>query len=96
MGRPKEHDDNTRAALRAAAERLVESGGPAALTVRGVAREAGTTTRAVYSVFGSRDGLLVDAVLGDSSDNVCYPVDVERAFADAPVGFPASPTAASS
>ncbi len=35
---------------------------PAALTVRGVAREAGTTTRAVYSVFGSRDGLLVDAV----------------------------------
>ncbi len=62
MGRPKKHDDDTRAALRAAAERLVESGGPAALTVRGVAREAGTTTRAVYSVFGSKDGLLVDAV----------------------------------
>jgi AcrR family transcriptional regulator len=62
MGRPREHDDETRMALRAAAERLVEKGGPAALTVRGVAREAGTTTRAVYSVFGSRDGLLVDAV----------------------------------
>jgi AcrR family transcriptional regulator len=62
VGRPREHDDETRAALRAAAERLVERGGPGALTVRGVAREAGTTTRAVYSVFGSKDGLLVDAV----------------------------------
>jgi len=38
----------------------------------------------------------VDAVLGDSSDNVCYPVDVERAFADAPQGFEPAPTAASS
>jgi AcrR family transcriptional regulator len=62
VGRPREHDDETRAALRAAAERLVDKGGPAALTVRGVAREAGTTTRAVYSVFGSKDGLLVDAL----------------------------------
>jgi hypothetical protein len=33
----------------------------------------------------------VDAVLGSSSDNVCYPVDVEHAFADAPAGFPAAP-----
>lgn len=29
------------------------------LSVRGVAAEAGTTTRAVYSLFGSRDGLIV-------------------------------------
>ena len=35
----------------------------------------------------------VDAVLGDSSDNTCYPVDTERAFADAPSGFRMSPTA---
>jgi len=62
MGRPREHDDETRAVLRAAAERLVDKGGPTALSVRGVAREAGTTTRAVYSVFGSKDGLLVDAL----------------------------------
>jgi AcrR family transcriptional regulator len=62
MGRPREHDDETRAALREAAERLVTDGGPGALSVRGVAREAGTTTRAVYSLFGSKDGLLVDAL----------------------------------
>jgi AcrR family transcriptional regulator len=30
--------------------------------VRAVAEEAGTTTRAVYTLFGSGDGLLVDAL----------------------------------
>src|SRR5687768_9453403 len=59
MGRPREHDEETRAALLAAAERLVAEGGPAALSVRAVADAAGTTTRAVYSLFGSKDGLLV-------------------------------------
>lgn len=33
-------------------------GGPDALSVRAVAAEAGTTTRAVYSLFGSKDGLV--------------------------------------
>jgi AcrR family transcriptional regulator len=58
VGRPREHDERTRAALLAAAERLVDEGGPEALTVRAVADEVGTTTRAVYSLFGSKDGLL--------------------------------------
>ena len=58
VGRPKEHDEHTRAQLRAAAERLVADGGPDALSVRTVADEAGTTTRAVYSLFGSKDGLV--------------------------------------
>jgi AcrR family transcriptional regulator len=62
MGRPKEHNEDTRAALRAAAERLVTTGGPAAFSVRAVADEAGTTTRAVYSLFGSKESLLVDAL----------------------------------
>lgn len=62
MGRPREHDEETRAALRAAAERLIAEGGPAAVSVRALADEAGTTTRAVYSLFGSKDGLLVDAL----------------------------------
>lgn len=61
MGRPREHDEQTRSALSAAAERLVAAGGPDALSVRAVANEAGTTTRAVYSLFGSKDGL-VDAL----------------------------------
>jgi AcrR family transcriptional regulator len=58
MGRPMEHDEQTRLALRAAAERLVAEGGTDALTVRAVAELAGTTTRAVYSVFGSKEGLV--------------------------------------
>jgi AcrR family transcriptional regulator len=58
MGRPREHNEQTRAALRGAAERIVADGGPGALSVRAVADEARTTTRAVYSVFGSKDGLV--------------------------------------
>jgi AcrR family transcriptional regulator len=54
--------------LQAAAERLVARGGPGALTVRAVAREAGTTTRAVYSVFGSKEGLLADALAREAFD----------------------------
>ena len=49
-------------ALRRAAERLVAARGPAGFSVRAVAEEAGTTTRAVYTLFGSGDGLLVDAL----------------------------------
>lgn len=58
MGRPREHDEAVRIALLAAAERLVDTGGPDALSVRTVADEVGTTTRAVYSLFGSKAGLL--------------------------------------
>src|SRR5215467_13550598 len=58
MGRPKQHDDATRDALLAAAEHLVERGGTGALSVRAVADEVGTTTRAVYSTFGSKEGLV--------------------------------------
>jgi AcrR family transcriptional regulator len=58
MARPREHDERTAAALLAAAERAVERGGDEALSVRRVAEEVGTTTRAVYSLFGSKDGLI--------------------------------------
>jgi AcrR family transcriptional regulator len=66
MGRPREHDERTRTALLAAAEQIVAEGGPAALSVRAVADTAGTSTRAVYSLFGSKDGLLVEALAGDA------------------------------
>lgn len=58
MGRPREHDDRTAAALLGAAERLVQDGGPDAVSVRAVAKEVGTTTRAVYSLYGSKQGLM--------------------------------------
>jgi AcrR family transcriptional regulator len=62
MGRPREHDEQTANALLEAAEKVVQSGGIDALSVRRVAEEVGTSTRAVYSLFGSKDGLL--AALG--------------------------------
>ena len=62
MGRPKEHDARTALALLDAAERAIQAGGVDAVSVRGIAQTAGTTTRAVYSLFGSKDGLL--AALG--------------------------------
>ena len=66
MGRPREHDEATRARLLAAAEQIVADGGPSALSVRAVADAAGTTTRAVYTLFGSKDGLLVQALARDA------------------------------
>ena len=68
MGRPREHDEKTRAALLGAAEQIVADGGPAALSVRAVAEAAGTTTRAVYSLFGSKDGLLVESLARGAFD----------------------------
>lgn len=46
-------------ALLEAAEHLIAADGPAALSVRRVADTAGTSPRAVYSLFGSKDGLIV-------------------------------------
>jgi AcrR family transcriptional regulator len=62
VGRPKAHDARTAAALLDAAERLVQARGIDALSLRRVATAAGTTTRAVYSVYGNKAGLL--AALG--------------------------------
>jgi AcrR family transcriptional regulator len=58
MGRPREHDERTAAALLDAAEGIIESEGIDALTLREAARRADTTTRAVYSLFGSKEALL--------------------------------------
>lgn len=58
MGRPVEHDDRTRDRLLEAAARLLRDEGVAAVSVRRVAQEAETTTRAVYSLFGDKQGLL--------------------------------------
>ena len=57
MGRPKEHDEATRERLLDAAEHLSATQGWEALTVRGIAEEAGTSTRALYALFGSKEGL---------------------------------------
>jgi len=58
MGRRRIHDEATADALLDAAEAILEAEGLEALTVRRVADEVGTTTRAVYSSLGSKDALL--------------------------------------
>lgn len=58
MGRPREHDEQTRLELIGAAEELIQEQGPEALSVRAVADAIGVSTRAVYSTFGSKAGLL--------------------------------------
>jgi AcrR family transcriptional regulator len=58
MGRPRIHDEHTASALLAVAERLLQERGTAALSLREVADGAGTSTQAVYTLFGSKEGLL--------------------------------------
>jgi AcrR family transcriptional regulator len=92
MGRPKEHNDATRTALLLAAEQLVESQGPDAVSVRAVAEVVGTTTRAVYSVFGSKDALLealatrLFEMLGEAVDAVPLTEDPAADVIDASLG----------
>lgn len=71
-------------ALLDAAERIVAQSGPHALSVRSVALQVGTTTRAVYSVFGSKGGLLAGLAqrafefLRDELDALPETADAER------------------
>jgi AcrR family transcriptional regulator len=58
MGRPKEHGEETKARLLAAAGEILANEGPEARSVRRLAEAVGTTTRAVYSLFGGKDGLI--------------------------------------
>jgi AcrR family transcriptional regulator len=57
VGRPKLHDDALRERLLEHAAALVFDGGVDALNLRRLAAGAGTSTRAVYSLFGNKAGL---------------------------------------
>lgn len=59
MPRPKLYDDDLRARLIATAADHIAAGGPGGLSLRRVADEAGTSTNAVYAVFGGKDGLVM-------------------------------------
>ena len=58
MGRPRIHDESTRAALLEAAGRLLAEHGAGALNLRRLASDVGASTQAIYSLFGSKDGLV--------------------------------------
>ena len=86
MGRPKEHGEQTGEALLAAAERILESEGLDAVSIRRLADEVGTTTRAVYSIFGSKEGLLV-ALAANAFDILRAKVDAQRLTPDPAADF---------
>lgn len=58
MGRPKQYDADLEARLISAAADAVVRDGVEALSLRTVARCAGTSTNAIYTMFGGRDGLV--------------------------------------
>lgn len=58
MARPKEYDADLRARLVAGAAEAVAAGGVDAISLRALADSAKTSTNAIYTLFGSRAGLL--------------------------------------
>lgn len=75
-----EHRDQRRAALMAAGNELVLTGGPRAVTMTAVAARAGLSRTAVYEYFASTEDLLA-AVLGERM--TAWTADVEAALANA-------------
>ncbi|WP_405922319.1 WHG domain-containing protein [Streptomyces sp. NBC_00122] len=58
MGRPRTNDEVVKDRLVACATELLATGSRESVTVRAVAAAAGTSTTAVYSLFGGKDGLI--------------------------------------
>jgi AcrR family transcriptional regulator len=58
VARPRTHDENLRLRLLDEGARLLASEGPAALTTRGLAERAQTSSSAVYTLFGDKSGLV--------------------------------------
>src|SRR5690348_16252326 len=68
MGRRRKHGNAVRSALLDAAEHLLREGGVDGVWTRALAERVDTTTRAVYTVFGSKAGLL--AALGERAFDI--------------------------
>jgi AcrR family transcriptional regulator len=58
MPRPRTHDEALRLKLLDRAGELISADGPRALSLRKLAADAGTSTTAVYSLFGSKPDLV--------------------------------------
>jgi len=81
MGRPRLHDERTSHSLLDAAESLIAGEAVESLSVRRLAEAAGTSTRAIYSLFGSREGLL-DALGARAFDWLTRELDAQPSTAD--------------
>lgn len=74
MGRPREHNETTAEDLLDAAEALLGAGGIDAVTVRATADHAEVSVRAVYSLFGSKEGL-IDGLVARAFDRLAERVE---------------------
>jgi AcrR family transcriptional regulator len=73
---------DTRARIIAAAARLLQEGGPSAVTTRAVAVAAGVQAPAIYRLFGDKDGLLEAVAEQVMSDFVSTKAAIVQAAAD--------------
>ena len=64
MPKAKLHDERVRQRLIDAAGRILSDDGPSALSTRRITAEVGTSTTAIYSLFGSKEGL-IRAIYGE-------------------------------
>lgn len=78
MGRPKTNDDAVKERLVACATEMFATRPREVITVRALAAAAGTSTGAVYTLFGGKDGLIAEvrdrAVAGLFQDLSAVPV----------------------
>lgn len=81
MGRPKTNDETVRDRLVESATELLATHPQASVTVRAVATAAGTSTAAVYSLFGGKDGL-ISAVRDEAVASLFRTVTAVPASAD--------------
>lgn len=81
MARPRPHDDTLRNQLIELASEAVADGGVQALSLRRLASAAGTTTAAVYSLFGGRHHL-VSAVVDEGFRRFTARLDAVARTAD--------------
>ena len=62
MARPVSHDDALRSRLLDVTADMVDRRGPERISLRDIAQDAGTSTSAVYSLFGGKAALLVAVI----------------------------------
>lgn len=81
MPRPRRYDDDLRRRLLDVSSEAISSGGAQGLSLRVVASRAGTTTAAIYTLFGSRDHL-IKAVIAEGLARFAAHLDAVAHTAD--------------
>lgn len=81
MARPKVHDAALRERLLDRAGTLLSGGGPDALSLRALAQDCGTSTTAVYALFGGKPALL-DVLHARAVDDLAQRLDAVEPAAD--------------